>query len=205
MAIEREFDAEVAALIGGNAAEAALDHLGDGGMTKVVLPIDAISARGVLDGKTRISLDKITGVKATASVGKAKEDETPPLKLKLEFDFPFDAAAWAMLGAEAGSYIGVTLTRNQLDLPGTSKTTKKAEALIASAPVPTKASGKKIKTPKAKLETKSSHGDDRAEAAGEIADPQDAATPEAAEAIREQRLREDRAEDEGAWATPGTH
>ena len=203
MALEREFDTEIAGVIGGSAVE-AFELLADGGVSKVVLPIDAISARGVLEGKTRIALDKITGVKATASVGKAKEDEAAPLKLKLEFDFPFDAAAWAMLGAEAGSFIGVTLTRNQLDLPGTSKTAVAAAPPAPATPAATKANGKKSRTPKAKLGTKSSHGDDRAAAAGEIIAPQDAATPEEAEDIREQRQREERMADEEAWTDGAT-
>jgi hypothetical protein len=193
MALELEFNSDAANTIGGAAAD-ALDHLIDGGMTKIVLPIDAISARGVLEGKTRIALDRITGVKATASVGKAKEDEAAPLKLKLEFDFPFDAAAWAMLGAEAGSFIGVTLTRNQLDLPGTAKLP--ATPLPPPPPLqPAKDSGKKRKA-----------GGARSTAITNVRlDPQDADTPEEAEAVREQRLREERAEDEGAWTTPGTH
>lgn len=191
MALEREFDSDIAAVIGGAAVE-ALEHLSDGGMSKVVLPIDAVTARGVLNGKAKIALDKITGVKATASVGKAKEDESAPLKIKVEFEFPFNVEAWAMLGAEAGTFIGVTLTRNQLDLPGTGK------APAGAAPPPaaeTKANGKKVKTPKAgKKAAEPPAGD------GER-DPQDAATPEEAEEIRAQRLREERAAEEGVWTT----
>jgi hypothetical protein len=196
MALEREFDNEIAATIG-KPAEKAREHIDDGSWSKVVIPISAVSARAVLSGKTKVALDKVTGVKATCSIGKAKEDEDAPLKVKLEFDFPFSAEAWAMLGAEAGTTIGITLTRNQLDLPGTSKGTPAA----AAPPAETKANGKRLKTPKAKLGTKSPHGDDHAEAAGEITDPQQAATPEQAEEIRTQRLREQRAEDENAWTS----
>lgn len=198
MALEREFDSDIAAVIGAP-AEKAREHIDDGGWSKVVIPISAVSARAVLSGKTKVPLDKVTGVKATCSIGKAKEDEDAPLKIKLEFDFPFSAEAWAMLGAEAGTTIGITLTRNQLDLPGTSKAAPSPG--LADAEQAAKANGRKRK---AKLGTKSSHGDDRAEAAGEIGDPQDAATPEEAEVIREQRLREERAADEGVWTDGAT-
>lgn len=196
LALEREFDSDIAATIGGSAGD-ALEHLSDGGMSKVVLLLDAVSARGVLSGKSKVSLDKVSGVKATASIGKAKEDEDAPLKVKVEFEFPFSAEAWAMLGAEAGTTIGITLTRNQLDLPGTSK----QAAAVAPAAPETKPNGKKTRTPKAKLGTK--HAEDPADVAGDIVDPQDAATPEEAEDVRAQRLREQRAQDEEAWNTPG--
>ncbi len=208
MALEREFDSEIAAVIGGSAAD-AFELLADGGVSKVVLPIDAVSARGVLEGKTRISLDKITGVKATASVGKAKEDEAAPLKLKLEFDFPFDREAWAMLGAEAGDYIAVTLTRNQLDLPGTGKGMPAVPA-AAAPPAETKANGKKRGRPRKGGGSSFAPPAATAPAAGtpfgddDPRDPQDAATPEEAEEIRAQRLREQRQADEEAWTDGAT-
>lgn len=197
MALEREFDDELAAIIGGD-ARTALDCLREGGMSKAILPIDAISARGVLVGKERIEIERISGMKVTCSIGKAKQDETAPLKVKMEFEFKFDKAAWSLLGDETGDTVSLTLTRNQLDLPGTSKA---PAAAAAAPPAETKANGKKIRTPKAKLGTK--HAEDPADVAGDIVEPQDAATPEEAEDIRAQRLREQRAEDEEAWNTPG--
>jgi hypothetical protein len=193
MALEREFDGDIAALLGKSAGE-ALEHLSDGGMSKVVMPMGAVSARGVLSGKTKVALDKITGVKATASVGKAKEDEDAPLKIKVEFEFPFSADAWAMLGAEAGTTIGVTLTRNQLDLPGTGKGQPTA---AAAPPADTKANGKKRGTPP------KGGGSSFAPPATDL-DPQDATTPGEAEEIRAQRLREQRQADEDAWTDGAT-
>lgn len=202
LALVRDFDDEAAAIIGGD-ARLALDCLRKGGMTKAILPIGALSARGVLVGKERIEIERISGMKVTCSVGKAKEDEAAPIKVKLEFEFKFQKEAFALLGDESGDTVSLTLTRNQLDLPGTAKGVPAVPA-AAAAPAETKANGKKVKTPKAKLGTKPSHGDDHAEAAGEIGDPQAAATPEEAEEIRAQRLREQRAQDEEAWSDGAT-
>jgi hypothetical protein len=199
MVLVRDFDDEAAAIIGGD-SRIALDCLRQRGMTKAILPIDAVSARGVLVGKERIEIERISGMKVTCSLGKAKEDEAAPIKVKLEFEFKFQKEAFALLGDETGDTVSLTLTRNQLDLPGTSKTPLTA----AAPPAETKANGKKTRTPRAKLGTKSSHGADRAEAAGEIIDPQDADTPEEAEELRAQRMREQRQADDEVWTDGAT-
>jgi hypothetical protein len=150
LALEREFDHEIADALGEDAGT-ALEGLRSGGMTKVVLPIDAISASAVVDGQERIRLERIVGVKATASVGKAKEDADAPLKVKLEFDFPFQRDVWLMLGEEAGDVVGVTLTRRQLEIPGTERRHGKRPAADGAHEAPAKKGKGKKATAEADL------------------------------------------------------
>lgn len=193
LALERQLDSEFATLLGGE-ADTALEGLKSGGMTKVILPIDAISASAIFDGKERLLVERMTGVKATASVGKAKEDQEAPLKIKLEFDMPFQRDVWLMLGDQVGDTIGMTLTRRQLEIPGTEKNgSKKGKQAAVEA--------KAGEAPKAKQGR--GKGKRRGEPEGdpENDDPQAAATPAEAEGVREKRLAEVRAQEDRAART----
>lgn len=202
LTFRRGLDEDIARSLAGEFGVAALKHLRDRGITKVDFPIDAISARCWIKSRTgqEFAIPVVTGMKAVAKAKKLQEDEDPEdPTVELKFQFPYTAEAWAILGETVTSTVTIKLSRNQLELPLAAK-----PATNGNGDRDTKPANKRGRPKKGGvLTTKSSHGDDRAEAAGEIGDPQDAATPEEAEE-RSQRLREERARDEGAWAD-GAH
>jgi hypothetical protein len=191
----RDLDAEIARSLAGEFGVAALKHLHDRGISKIEFPIDAITARAVITGTdgAHLAIDVVTGMKAIAKVKKLKDDKDADCpQVELKFQFPYTPDAWAFCGDNACVTIDLKLTRNQLSL----------DLNPAAKPAAAESNGKKARK---KGGSKSSHGDDRAEAAGEIADPQDAATPEEAEEVRAQRLRERDQQDANVWAGDEAH
>jgi hypothetical protein len=197
----RELDEDIARAIGGEFGVAALKHLRDRSITNVVFPIDAITARLAIRRRGEIFGDAVafeipvvTGMKAIAKATKIQDDKDPDdPTIELRFQFPFTEEAWMVLGQTVCTTVSIKLSRNQLELPlGNGNGEKRTVTLTPP---------KKTRKRGGVLTTKSSHGDDRANAAGEITDdPQDAATPEEAEEIRAQRLREERGRDDAMWS-----
>lgn len=171
--LRRELDVPIARSLGGEFGTAALKQLHDRGIRKIEFPIDAISARAVVKGVDRqgvrgavLEIPVVTGMNALAKAKKLQEDKEPDSPMvELKFQFPWSTDAWAFLGDNACTTIVVKLQKNQLDLP-----------LAGAAPTEVtltpeaKQNGKKTRRKKGDSGNKSSHGDDRAAAAGEIAD-----------------------------------
>jgi len=191
--LERDLDEEMAESIG-SVGPKALELVADHSSAKVVMPIDACHGEMTLvgDGQS-VTIERADGLKAVASapkIAKNEDDEEGAPTVKLEFECGMTDEVWLFLGRKAHAWVTVTFNDAQLELP------------LAGAPKaePAPAEAKPSKKRGRKASTKSSHGHDRAEAAGEIPDPQDAATPEEAEELRAQRLREQQQEHEGVWA-----
>jgi hypothetical protein len=195
----RELDVDIARALAGEFGVHALKQLHDRGITKIEFPIDAITARCQITGnggQSPLLIGAVAGIKAVAKVKKLQEKKDPEVPIvELKFQFPYFTDAWEFLGENACTTVRVKLSRNQLELP-----------LSASTPEATngdsKPHGKRGRPKKGGgvLTSKSSHGDDHAEAAEEMVDAQDAATPEEAEELRAQRLREERSMEQGVWA-----
>ena len=192
----RDFDVDIARGVGGEFGVEALKCLHDRAITNVVFPIDAICVKASLKGTAgdALLLDEITGIKAVGKARKLQEDKEPDEpQVELKFQFRYSKEAWDFFGANACQTVSIKLTKRQMELK-----------LGTAAASPEVANGEKPKPNGRKKRgrgTKSSHGHDRAEAAGEISDdPQGAITPEEAEELRAQRLREERQAEEGVWA-----
>jgi hypothetical protein len=212
--LEKDFDYETASGMG-VAAGNALDLVEDRSATQVVIPIDSIHAEMTIkvDGQS-VTIGQATGVKATIKapkVPKNEDDEEGSPTLKLEFETGMTDDVWLLLGRKAGSWADVKITKNQLELglPEPKATNGKAAAGAGGDP---KALGDSLgevsdasrqasllKPPKGKGKRKSSHGDDRADAAGEL-NPQAAASPQEAEEVRAQAQREQDQADAGVWS-----
>lgn len=198
LTLRRDLDVEIARSLASDFGVAALKHLHDRGITKIEFPIDAITARAAVkgtDGKA-IEIAVVTGIKAIAKAKKLQEDKDADCpQVELKFQFPWTADVWTFLGENACVTVEVKLTRNQLSLDLNPAAPASADHASAES------NGKKSR----KKGGKSSHGHDRADAAGEVIDPQDAATPEEAEAVRAQRLRERDQEDANVWSGDEAH
>jgi hypothetical protein len=160
--LERTFSPEIAQGLG-SSAQVALDELEGRGLEKAVMGIGAIKAKLEIksEGKGTATIGDVTGIKAVGIVHKAGgrdegDGEAHPL-IRLEFEFPFDEAAWTFLGRTLRDTVSCKLTRSQLELPGTGSNgggkpgRKKSKAAAAKTPA---------------------------------ADPQSAASPEEAEDLR---------------------
>lgn len=116
MSLVREFDAVVAAGLGGDARK-ALAALEGGGMTSCVLPIDSLLCEARLNAEgDSLAIRRIKGTKATGKAGEPEEDRPP--RVELEFQFIFDEQAWAFLGRHVGATATLRLNRVQLELGG---------------------------------------------------------------------------------------
>jgi hypothetical protein len=192
--LSREFDALIARAIGGDALD-FLESVSSGAVEKVVMPIDAVVAEGTLRalGGEQVTIKALYGVKATATA--PKEDEDPPL-IRMDFDFGYDGEVWRFLGDHAGAVASVTITPAQLEIPGTKESAvdRAARAFVDSLP-----KGTKVTATVAGKSFEMGVGggdpdDDEDEQDDDDLDPQDAATPEEAERIREERLQREAAE-----------
>lgn len=127
--IDREFDDAIAAGLG-NEARNALESMRARGMSSCVLPIDGIDAEGLISeiGGESVRIGALKGVKATGTAD--KEGEFPP-SLSLEFEFQFNAEAWAFFGKHCGGYATIDLRQRQLELVGTGKRAKGGKAAQA--------------------------------------------------------------------------
>lgn len=199
----RDLDTDIARGIGGDFGVAALKALHGRAITNVVFPIDAVTAKASFRSGAGDSLlvDAISGIKAVGKAKKLQEDEdADEPQVELKFQFQFTAAAALFFSMNTCETIALKLTKRQMELP-LGAASASPEAANAESPK-NGDGGKKSKASKKRGgATKSSHGADHAEAAGEIeTDPQSAASPEEAERIRAQRLREERQAEEGVWA-----
>jgi hypothetical protein len=190
--LERDFDEDLAEAIG-NTGTKALEAVSDRTLTKAVATIDAVHGEMVLKaGEEVITIPAADGFKLTAAAGKIPKnpdaDEGPPT-LKLEFDAGMAEDLWAFLGRHAGDFVRVTYHNRQLSLP-------LEEKGGSGKPQPPEEKPKAKRGRKARAAAPTLVGDH---------DAQDAATPEEAESARDQRLREERAERDGAWADGGTN
>lgn len=115
LTLEREFDAVIAAGLGGD-ARAARDALIGGGMESCVMPIDAIDASASLSSGIGevIDIRRMTGVTAKGSLADA---DFPP-SIELAFDLPYAKEPWAFFGEYQDTTAVVTMTRRQLELAG---------------------------------------------------------------------------------------
>lgn len=201
--LERDFDEATAAGMGQTAME-ALDLVADSRVAQVVIKIDAVHAEMKLKGdKGEVTIGKATGVKAIANAPKVPknedEDEGPPT-IKLEFETGLTEEVYLFIGKNAGDFVEVTARKNQLDLP-----------LEGAAPKPNGGNGSggsgadlaqslrsvSGEAPKAVL--KPPKGKGKKTAPTPPTDPQAASSPDEAEHIREQRLREEKAAEQGVW------
>jgi hypothetical protein len=195
----RDLDEDIGRSIAGQFGVDAVEALNERTITKIEFPIDAVTAKATLKGTKgeALALGEIFGIKAIGKAKKLQEDKEPDEpQAELKFQFPYSTEAWMFFGENTHVTVGIKLQKAQLDLPGTDKPPKGDAGAEASGEGETKKSARKKRNGGA---VKSSHGHDRAEASGEITDPQQASTPEEAERIREQQLRERRMEDEAAW------
>lgn len=173
MTLEREFDSEVAFGLG-DAAVSARGLLKDQDMKSCVLPIDNVSGKAVLRGiDASVTIPECRGVKVAGKAGKVHEDEgyVDPPTITAEFDFSFSDDVLLFLGKNAGGYVDITLTKNQLEMafPAPTPAMREAAELIAEAEkfIPRAAND---------------------QPAADIAEEQLADTPEEAERMREARL-----------------
>ena len=108
--LAREFDDLIASALKGDARK-ALSGLRDGGMSKVVLPIDSIRAEAkFIAMDDRCTVPVLKGIKA---VGEAPEDEDDVPHIKLEFEFVFSTEAWIFLGRNVAGVAQVTFRKTQ--------------------------------------------------------------------------------------------
>jgi hypothetical protein len=191
--LERDFDDALADAVG-VVGKKAREMVEKRGATKVVIPIDAMHGEMVLKaGDESVTVSVADGFKMVARAGKVPKNEDAeeePPQLKLEFDAGMEDALWAFLGRHAGEQVRITYKNAQLSLAldgeggGKRSVTLTPEAKPATAKRGRKA-GKPAGQPPAE----------------DPEDPQQAATPEEAEEVRAQRLREERSESEGAWTS----
>jgi hypothetical protein len=114
--LAREFDNMIAAAMGPDAKE-ALAALETGGISKVEIPLDAItaSAKFVCGSSSNVAaIPVLRGVKAT---GKASKDEEFPPSIRLEFEFDFLTEAWIFFGRNHTAWGEITLAAVQPELP----------------------------------------------------------------------------------------
>jgi hypothetical protein len=115
MKLDREFDDEIAAGIGGDARK-VLTSLRGHGISKVVIPIDAIDAQAVIVGSLTgesIKIPSLRGIKAT---GTAPKDADDVARISLEMECQYDREIWKFLGDNCGGYCRLTLKQRQLSL-----------------------------------------------------------------------------------------
>jgi hypothetical protein len=180
--VRRDLDVDIARALAGEFGVQALKQLHDRGITKIQFPIDAISARAVIkaDEGAPLEIACVTGMTAVAKAKKLQESKEPDApQVELKFQFPWTSEAWTFLGGVACTVVGLKLTRNQLELPLASATPEGANG------------GGKPHGKRSKAGKKS--------ASPPPDDPQSAASPEEAEEVRAQRMREEKAEAESAW------
>jgi hypothetical protein len=116
MAFDRELDAEIARALG-SGAKKALTALGAHEMTKVVLSIDSIEAKAVLvAGAERCEIEIVRGERATCTSVSDDDDDTVCM-IRLEFETSYHDDVWSFLGRNCGSYVRITFTDRQLELP----------------------------------------------------------------------------------------
>ncbi len=211
--LERDFDEATAAGMGQTAME-ALDLVADSRVAQVVIKIDAVHAEMKLKGdKGEVVIGKATGVKAIANAPKVPknedEDEGPPT-IKLEFETGLTEEVYLFIGKNAGDFVQVTARKNQLDLPlegaapkpnggngsgggGGAELAESLRSVSGEAPKAT------LKPPKGKGKKARADWGARMKELDNQPDPQAAATPEEAEDVRAQRLREEKAAEQGVW------
>lgn len=123
LALDREFDDELAAGIG-KGAQKALKLLVAKDVQKCTIGLDAVEANADLVAtrsdrvalkQERIAIGQLRGVLATCAAPKEAGDVT---HIRLEFEAPYSDDVWAFLGRHCGAYVQITFTRRQLELQG---------------------------------------------------------------------------------------
>jgi hypothetical protein len=173
----RTLDTDIARAIAGKFGVDALKALEDRAITKLVVPIDAVTCKATLKGSAGATLEiaEVSGMKAVCKAKKLQEDkDADPVMVEVEFQFPFSQAAWLFFGEHHSSEVVIKLVRRQLSLPLAGAEAAPTEVTLTHD---AKQNGKKTRRKKGDSGNKSSHGDDRAAAAGEI--PDDAEEPAA--------------------------
>lgn len=132
--LSHPFDLDIANELGSDGRN-MLAALKSGGAEKVVMPIDRMQADGAfVAGEDVVTIGHLIGVKATGAAAK-QEDESPTIQL--EFEFPWDVAAWAFLGLHCNASASVTLTKRQQELSfgaAASRVTDAADRFRKSVP-----------------------------------------------------------------------
>lgn len=114
--LAREFDAVIAAGIGGEANKLR-KSLTDRSISKVEIPIDAIKAEcELISGDQVCTVKAVTGVRAVCAASTDSDNDESPPSVHLELEFPFQREAWLFLGERAAAYVSVTLTPSQKSL-----------------------------------------------------------------------------------------
>lgn len=114
LTLAREFDEVVAAGLGAE-AKRVLKAITKGGITEVVLPMDASTSKLTLKcaGLGEVTIPAVKGMRAKA---KASADEAMPPSVKLEYEFDFFEPAWIFLGRNISSYADVEIVQLQTTL-----------------------------------------------------------------------------------------
>lgn len=187
-----DLDAHLASALG-SSAMALRTELVNHGIDSAKMAIDGVAAKAKLKGRggEEVELDRMNGLNATATAAKVLEDEPEgEPQMLLEFDTEYTDAAWLFFGHNGSAWVDLSLQKRQLEL--TLAPAPKDEK--PGEPTVTVNDSKPLKAPprlkRGKLKTVAPKDDD----------PQEAETPEEAEAIRAANLAERGGGDEGGGA-----
>jgi hypothetical protein len=103
------FDESIASELGQEGVDVRAGLMSHG-IEKAVLPIGGMRAAGAFQANGEsVSINHMFGVKVTGTAGK-KEDQPPVIDF--EFDFPWNADAWAFLGRHCSSEADIVLHKS---------------------------------------------------------------------------------------------